>query len=108
MLDSKTERDFTVAIRRWKEKVKAIRIDMENVLEGDRTDAFHNWWDKLSDIVGVLEGRGEVIARVCNDLGADWKEVVVAWSIFVDPRMRRDDLPSVAFLNDHIHSFSTL
>jgi nuclear pore complex protein Nup85 len=99
MLNSKTQKDFAVAIRRWKERVKAIRIDMENVPESDRADDFHNWWDKLSDIVGILEGRGEVIARVCSDLGLDWKEVVAAWSIFVDPRMRRDELPSVVFLN---------
>ena len=49
----------------------------------------------MSDIVGVLEGRVEVLKRVCDDLGADWKEVCVAWTIFVDPRLRRQELPSV-------------
>jgi len=87
------EKDFAYAIRRWGEKVKALRIEMNRVPEDDRFDDFENWWDKISDIVGILEGRQDVIQRVCEDIGADWKEVCVAWSIFVDPRMRREELP---------------
>ncbi|KAF5369464.1 hypothetical protein D9758_002731 [Tetrapyrgos nigripes] len=90
------ERDFAFASRRWKDKVKAIRIEMDRVPEDCRFDEFENWWDSLSDIVGILEGRSSVIQRVCEDLGADWKEVCAAWGIFVDSRLRRQDLVDVA------------
>ncbi|KAJ7623243.1 Nup85 nucleoporin-domain-containing protein [Roridomyces roridus] len=89
------ERDFAYASRRWKDKVKAVRVEMDQVPEDDRFDDFDNWWDRLSDMVGVLEGRGEIVQRVCEELGADWKEVCAAWGIFVDPRLRREDLPDV-------------
>jgi len=87
------ERDFAYAIRRWGEKVKALRIEMDKVPEVNRFDEFENWWDRLSDIVGILEGRSDVLQRACEDLGADWKEICVAWTVFVDPRVRRQDLP---------------
>ena len=87
------ERDFAYASRRWNDKVKAVRIEMDRVPEEDRQDDFDNWWDRLSDIVGILEGRGEIIQRVCGELGADWKEVCAAWGVFVDTRLRRQDLP---------------
>ncbi|KAJ7668334.1 Nup85 nucleoporin-domain-containing protein [Mycena rosella] len=89
------ERDFAYASRRWKEKVKAIRVDMDQIPEDERDDGFDNWWDRLSDIVGILEGRGEIVQRVCGELGADWKEVCAAWGVFVDTRLRRQDLPDV-------------
>ncbi|EDR05684.1 uncharacterized protein LACBIDRAFT_302853 [Laccaria bicolor S238N-H82] len=89
------ERDFAFSFRRWKDKVKALRIEMDEIPEDRRFDEFDNWWDRLSNIVGILEGRFEVIKRVCEDLGGDWKEVCVAWSIFVDPRMQRQHLPDV-------------
>ncbi|KAF8872834.1 nucleoporin Nup85-like protein [Gymnopilus junonius] len=95
LVDFTAEKDFAYAIRRWADKVKALRIEMDKVPEDDRFDDFENWWDKLSGIVGILEGRQDVIQRVCEDLGADWKEVVVAWSVFVDPRMRRQELPEI-------------
>ncbi|THV00805.1 hypothetical protein K435DRAFT_776286 [Dendrothele bispora CBS 962.96] len=90
------ERDFAFASRKWKDKVKAIRIEMDRVPEESRFDDFENWWDSLSDIVGILEGRNPVIQRVCEELGADWKEVCSAWGIFVDSRLRRQDLVDVA------------
>jgi nuclear pore complex protein Nup85 len=93
LINFTAEKDFAIAIRRWKDKVKALRIDMDRVPEADRSDGFNNWWDRLSEIVGILEGRPDVIQHVCEELGADWKEVCVAWSIFVTPRMRREELP---------------
>lgn len=90
--DFSAERDFVHATRRWKEKVKALRVKLDRVHEKDRHDGFDNWWDRMSDIVGILEGRGEVVQRVCVELGADWKEVCCAWGIFVDTRLRRQDL----------------
>ncbi|KAJ6447407.1 hypothetical protein C8R47DRAFT_1273691, partial [Mycena vitilis] len=89
------ERDFAYASRRWKDKVKGLRVEMDQVPEAERYDDFDNWWDRLSDIVGILEGRGEIVQRVCEELGADWKEVCAAWGVFVDSRLRRQDLPDV-------------
>lgn len=102
------ERDFAIASRRWKDKVKTLRIELDRVPEDDREDGFENWWDRFSDIVGVLEGRPEVLKRVCNELGADWKEVCVAWSIFVDPRLRRQELPLVVTFYVIMSSFSRI
>ncbi|KAG9309470.1 Nup85 nucleoporin-domain-containing protein [Chiua virens] len=89
------EREFAYASHRWKEKVKALRIELDAVPESARRDDYEDWWDRLSDIVGILEGRGEMLQKVCEELGADWKEVCVAWGVFVDPRLRRQDLPDV-------------
>ncbi|KJA25724.1 hypothetical protein HYPSUDRAFT_134002 [Hypholoma sublateritium FD-334 SS-4] len=96
LMNFTVEREFAYAMRRWGDKVKALRIEMDRVPEKERFDRFENWWERLSDIVGILEGRQDVVQRVCDDLGADWKEVAVAWSIFVDPRMRRQDMAEVA------------
>ncbi|KAG6332234.1 hypothetical protein ID866_6855 [Astraeus odoratus] len=89
------EREFAYASQRWKEKVKTLRIELDEVPESDRQDGYEDWWDRFSDIVGILEGRGEVIRKVCEDLGADWREVCVAWGVFVDTRLRRQELPDV-------------
>ena len=87
------ERDFTVASRRWKDKVQTLRIELDRVPEDDREDGFDNWWERFSDLLSILEGRETSLRKVCADLDADWKEVVVAWTIFVDPRLRRQELP---------------
>lgn len=88
-----TERDYTYASRRWRDRVKTLRLALDRVPEVDRHDDFENWWDRLSDIVGALEGREDVIRKICDENGGDWKEVCIAWSIFVDVRLRRRDLP---------------
>ncbi|TCD63518.1 hypothetical protein EIP91_005319 [Steccherinum ochraceum] len=90
-----SERDFAINSRRWRDKVKTLRVELDRVPEDSREDGFDNWWAWFSDIVGVLEGRAEVVKRVCTDLGGDWKEVCVAWTMFVDPRLRRQDLPDI-------------
>ncbi|KAH0836428.1 Nup85 nucleoporin-domain-containing protein [Lanmaoa asiatica] len=89
------EREFAYASHRWREKIKALRLELDDVPESDRRDDYEDWWDRFSDIIGILEGRGEMIQKVCEDLGADWKEVCVAWGVFVDSRLRRQDLPDV-------------
>ncbi|KAK0488650.1 nucleoporin Nup85-like protein [Armillaria novae-zelandiae] len=89
------ERDFAFASRRWREKVHSLRVEMDRVPEEERQDDFDNWWDRLSDIVGILEGRVDVLKRVCEELGSDWKEVCAAWGVFVDTRLRRQDLPDI-------------
>jgi nuclear pore complex protein Nup85 len=98
------ERDFAYASHRWKDKVKALRIELDSVSESDRHDGIENWWDRLSDIVGILEGRIEVIRRVCEDLGADWREISVSWGVFADARLRRQDLPYVTPFQDRIYA----
>ena len=87
------ERDFVFASNRWNNQVKALRIEMDSVPKGNRFDDFENWWDRFSDIVAILEGRSDIIQRVCEELGADWKEVCATWGVFVDARLRRHDLP---------------
>lgn len=84
-----------IALRRWKEKVKTLRLELDRVPEDAREDDFENWWKPFSNIVGILEGRPEIIQNICFDLNADWKEVCAAWSIFVNHRLRRQDLPYV-------------
>ena len=76
LVNFSAERDFAYAIRRWGEKVKALRIEMDKVPEVNRFDGFENWWDRLSDIIGIFEGRSDVLQRACEDFGADWKEYV--------------------------------
>lgn len=94
-----SEREFAYAARRWRDKVKALRIEMDKIPEGERTVDLgergeEDWWEKLSDIVGVLEGRFEVVKRIVDEeFEGDWKEAVVAWGMFVDGRTRRQDLP---------------
>jgi len=90
-----SERDFVVALRRWKEKVKTLRLQLDRVPEDAREDDYENWWKPFSNIVGILEGRPEIIQNICIDLNADWKEVCAVWSIFVNHRLRRQDLPDV-------------
>ncbi|KAH9924587.1 Nup85 nucleoporin-domain-containing protein [Amylocystis lapponica] len=58
-----TEREFAIASRRWRDKVKALRIELDRVPEDDRQDDFENWWQSFSDIVAVLEGRADVLKR---------------------------------------------
>ncbi|KIY53012.1 hypothetical protein FISHEDRAFT_34385 [Fistulina hepatica ATCC 64428] len=91
-----SESAFKRATNLWRDRVKLLRIDMNHVPESDRYDDFDNWWDRLSDILGVLEGRGDVLRRLCGELGADWKEVCAAWGLFVQPHLRRQDLADVA------------
>jgi nuclear pore complex protein Nup85 len=97
LLHFSAEREFVVAQRRWKDRVKSLRLELDRVPEDAREDNSGDWWDYLSNIIGILEGRAEIIEEVCLDFGGDWKEVCVAWGIFVDHRLRRQDLPSVLF-----------
>ncbi|KAF7969294.1 hypothetical protein HWV62_22433 [Athelia sp. TMB] len=90
-----TERDFAYASRRWNDKVKALRLELDRVPENDRHDGFDNWWERVSDIVGALEGREEILKKICEDIGGDWKEIAAAWGVFVEPRLRRQDLPDI-------------
>ncbi|EIN09429.1 hypothetical protein PUNSTDRAFT_85773, partial [Punctularia strigosozonata HHB-11173 SS5] len=90
------EKDMVRAWRRWVDEVKTMRIQLDHVPEDDRYDGYENWWDRLSQIVGILEGRQEVVRRVCAELGGDWKEVIAAWGVFVDPRLRRRRLQELA------------
>lgn len=75
--------------------MKALRVELHHVPDDEesRSDGYDNWWDRLSDIVAILEGREDVLMRVIQDLGGGWKEVCAAWGVFVDPRLRRQELP---------------
>lgn len=88
-----TEKEFFTTSRRWRDKVKIMRIELDRVPENDRSDGFENWWENLSDLLGILEGRKEVIQRLCVDLGGTWKEIVSVYGVWVDVGLRRSELP---------------
>ena len=88
-----TEKDFMASSRRWREKVMALRIELDRVPENDRRDGFENWWDNISDLLGIMEGREDVLERLCIDLGGSWKEMICAYGIWVDVGLRRSELP---------------
>jgi nuclear pore complex protein Nup85 len=92
-----TEREFAVAHRRWKNQVKALRVELGHVPEDEKLgpdpENRDYWWVRLSDIVAILEGRDQDLIRVIQELGGGWKEVCAAWGVFVDPRLRRAELP---------------
>ena len=90
-----TEKEFFTTSRRWKDRVKVLRIELDRVPEDDRSDDYENWWDNISDLLGILEGRSDVFQRVCSILGGGWKEIVCAYGIWVDVGLRRADLPYV-------------
>ena len=88
-----TEREFLTSSRRWRDRAKALRIELDRVPENDRHDGFEDWWDNFSDLLGILEGREDVLQRVSVDLGGGWKEIVCAYGIWVDVGLRRAELP---------------
>ncbi|TFK52007.1 hypothetical protein OE88DRAFT_1735010 [Heliocybe sulcata] len=88
--------EFSRASPRWKDKIKALRSEMSSISHDDRDDGFENWWDRMSDILSILEGRFSVIKHVCQELGADWKEICAAYATLVHPTLSRGDLPELA------------
>ncbi|OCB86404.1 hypothetical protein A7U60_g6522 [Sanghuangporus baumii] len=90
-----TEREFSTAFRRWREKVKALRIELDRVPENDRRDGFENWWENISDLLSILEGREDVLERLCTDFGGNWKEMICIYGIWVDVGLRRSELPDI-------------
>ncbi|KAI5124259.1 hypothetical protein M0805_005108 [Coniferiporia weirii] len=90
-----TEKEFFTTSRRWRDRAKTLRIDLDRIPENDRNDGFENWWDNVSDLVGILEGREDVLQRVCTDLGGGWKEIICAYGVWVDVGLRRAELPDI-------------
>lgn len=88
-----TEKEFLATSRRWKDKVKALRIELDRVPERDRSDHFENWWENVSDMLGILEGREDILQRICIELGGGWKEIICVYGIWVNVSLRRADLP---------------
>ncbi|TDL24108.1 hypothetical protein BD410DRAFT_786808 [Rickenella mellea] len=91
-----TEKEFFTASRRWKDRAKALRLELDRVPDDDRQDEFENWWDNISDLLGIIEGRAEVLQRVCVELGGDWKEIICTWGVWIDVGLRRAELPDIA------------
>lgn len=83
---------YLTSMKRMREKAGALRSEMDRVPYDHREDATDNWWDRLNDIVGILEGRPEVLLRVCDELDGDWKEACAAWGVFVEPNLKREGL----------------
>ncbi len=88
-----TEREFFTASRRWKDRAKALRLELDRVPEDDRNDGYENWWENVSDVLGILEGREEILLRVCVVVGGGWKEIVCTYGVWIDVGLRRSELP---------------
>lgn len=88
-----TEQEFHSNSRRWRDRVRSLRIELDRVPEDDRNDGFENWWDNVSDLIGVMEGREEVLQRACVALGGGWKDIVCAHGVWTDIGLRRSELP---------------
>ncbi|EPQ56724.1 hypothetical protein GLOTRDRAFT_75564 [Gloeophyllum trabeum ATCC 11539] len=87
--------EFMRASPRWKEKIRALRVEMGLVPDDARDDGFENWWDRFSDILSIMEGRVDVIKHVCKELDGDWKEICAVYAIFVQPTLHRTELPEL-------------
>jgi nuclear pore complex protein Nup85 len=72
--------------------VRALRNELEML---DDSEGRGDWREGLEDLVGVLEGRQEVVLRVCSEEagGHGWREVLSVWGIWVQADFRRQDLP---------------
>ncbi len=49
--------------------------------------------ENVSDVLGILEGREEILLRVCVVVGGGWKEIVVHLWCMIDVGLRRSELP---------------
>jgi len=93
-----SEREFAFSAHQWQYQVKALRVEMDKIPERERTvhlgsKGREDWWEKLSDIVSLLEGESSVLKRIIKaELSGDWKEGVAAWGMFIDGRTRRQSL----------------
>ena len=47
LVNFSAEKVFAIALRRWGERVEALRIEMNGIPEDVRFDDFENWWDRL-------------------------------------------------------------
>ena len=86
-----TENEFFVAHRRWLQEVRQLRVEVDMLDDGDGRG---EWREGLEDMMGVLEGKQDVIVRMCSDEegGHGWREAVGVWGIWVNVELRRDDL----------------
>ncbi len=57
------------------------------------TMGYENWWENVSDVLGILEGREEILLRVCVVVGGGWKEIVCTYGVWIDVGLRRSELP---------------
>ena len=65
------KRKFAYTSHRWKERVKALCIELDDVPVSDRWDDHEDWWARFSDIISILKGRVDIIPRVCEELGTE-------------------------------------
>ncbi|KAG8930276.1 hypothetical protein FRC02_004409 [Tulasnella sp. 418] len=93
----RSEHEFFSAHRKWKDSLRRLRSEIE-LLED--SDGQGDWREGLEDLLGVLEGNQEVIMKVCGEDvgGGGWREVIGIWGVWVEPNLRRDDLPDTLAL----------
>jgi nuclear pore complex protein Nup85 len=77
----------------WLGQVRLAREALVKIPESARDDGFENWWNWISDMVGVMEGSDYILGDLCRQLGADWKDVVAARALFARKLPTRRKLP---------------
>ncbi len=60
----------------------------EDVEDGIR-DRMRDWEEYLMVVADLLSGDEEVVVRECED----WMEVLGAWGVLVDVKLKRTELP---------------
>lgn len=89
------EHDFSIAFREHRIRVVDLQakllINLENTPseEGEVADLM----GQLASVLDIFLGKPQAILAAAED----WREALVAWSLFVRPTARRDDLPLVPF-----------
>ncbi|KAG8913367.1 hypothetical protein FRC00_002541 [Tulasnella sp. 408] len=95
-----TEQEFFSAHSRWSDSVRLLRRELQLL---NKTEGQGDWREGLEDLVGILEGKQDVIMKVCSEgEGATgWREAVAVWGIWVRPDFKRQDLPdTLALVNE--------
>ncbi|KIO24693.1 hypothetical protein M407DRAFT_25939 [Tulasnella calospora MUT 4182] len=95
-----TEQEFFSAHSRWSDSVRLLRRELQLL---NKTEGQGDWREGLEDLVGILEGKQDVIMDICSEGegAAGWREAVAVWGIWVRPDFKRQDLPdTLALIND--------
>jgi len=80
-----TEHDFFVAWRHWKNRVVALRKQMDQVSDEEGG----NWLPWMLEIVRIMEGDKSTAKRHCQYYTEGWKEALCVWGVWVDVGLRR-------------------
>ncbi|KAG9019091.1 hypothetical protein FRB90_006405, partial [Tulasnella sp. 427] len=95
-----TEQEFFSAHARWSDSVRTLRRELRML---DKSEGVGDWREGVEDLVGILEGKHDVLMKVCSegDGAEGWREAIAVWGIWVRPDFKRQDLPdTLALINE--------